>query len=227
MASTAAPSEDCTYVPGIWVHQETRYLWRPGFWVKHRPGWVWVPDCYKWTPAGHVFVHGYWDAPLAERGLLFAPVRFAEGVRERRGFVYRPAYVVQPDFLVGSLFVRSGTRRYFFGDYFDPRQRKTYVPWFEHRVDKVAPDVNFGYYQHAYASHPAWEKGIKGLYASRYSGDVARPPATYAQQTKAVSKIRTDRTTDLVVSKTVNITHGQNVTALAPIARATGRRRRG
>src|SRR5207253_486342 len=65
-ASVPAPAEDYVYVPGIWVFQR-RFVWRPGFWVRHRPGWVWVPDCYKWTPVGHVFVHGYWDAPLVDR----------------------------------------------------------------------------------------------------------------------------------------------------------------
>jgi len=119
--STEAPGEDYSYVPGVWVYQRTKYVWRPGFWVRFRQGWVWVPDCYKWTPAGYVFVPGYWDVPLAERGLLFAPVRFASRVYEKRGFVYRPAYVVQPDFLMGSLFVRTGTRHYYFGDYFEAK----------------------------------------------------------------------------------------------------------
>ena len=51
-------------------------------------------------------VHGYWDAPLGERGLLFAPVRFTSAVLRQREFVYRPSYVVEPDFLISSLFVR-------------------------------------------------------------------------------------------------------------------------
>jgi len=218
--STPAPAEDYAYVPGVWLYQVTKFAWRPGFWVRHRPNWVWTPDCYKWTPAGHVFVHGFWDAPLAERGLLFAPVRFTRAALRQREFVYRPSYVVEPDFLISSLFVRSGTRRYHFGDYFDARLRKRYVPWFEHRIGRTAYDANYAYYRHAYAGHAGWEKGVKGLYAARYSGDVPRPPVTYAQQTKVINKIRTDRTGDVPVSKTVNITHVQNVTALAPLRKA-------
>src|SRR5262249_26616421 len=158
-----APSEEHFYVPGTWVFQR-KYVWRPGYWVRYRPAWVWVPDCYKWTPAGWVFVHGYWDAPLCERGLLFAPCRISERVYVRRGFVYRPAYVVQPDFLVASLFVRVKTRAYYFGNYFEPALKKRYVPWYDHRVDRHGEDVNFVYYRKAYANHASWEKGVKALY---------------------------------------------------------------
>jgi hypothetical protein len=35
--STPGPEENSVYVPGCWVHRETRYLWRPGFWVGYRP----------------------------------------------------------------------------------------------------------------------------------------------------------------------------------------------
>jgi len=182
---------------------------------------VWVPDCYKWTQAGYVFVHGYWDAPLAERGLLFAPCRIARAAYVRPGFVFRPAYVVQPDFLVGSLFVREGTRRYYFGDYFDARLRRRYVPWFEHRVDRHGQDVNYAYYRQAYAAQGgSWEKGVRGLYEARYAGEMRRPPATLVQQTKVVTQLRTERKTDVMVSKTVNVTHAQAMTALAPVSQA-------
>src|SRR5205823_605351 len=72
----AAPAPDATssYVPGCWVYQQTRYLWRPGYWIAYRPHWVWTPAVYVWTPGGCLFIDGYWDHPLDERGLLFAPV---------------------------------------------------------------------------------------------------------------------------------------------------------
>ena len=74
--STPAPDENSTYVPGCWVHRETRFFWRPGYWVAVNPDWCWTPDRYVWTPSGCLFVKGFWDHPLHERGLLFAPVRF-------------------------------------------------------------------------------------------------------------------------------------------------------
>ena len=75
-ASVPAPDETSTYVPGCWIYRETRYFWRPGYWVEFRPDWCWIPDRYSWTPTGYLFIAGYWDHPLVDRGLLFAPVRF-------------------------------------------------------------------------------------------------------------------------------------------------------
>jgi len=219
--SVPAPAADYLYSPGCWLYSETRYAWRPGFWYRNRPGWLWVSDCYKWTPAGYVYVNGYWDVPLAERGLLFAPCRFTDGVYARRGFVYRPSYIVQPDFLLGAMFVRTGTRSYYFGDYFAEGYRRRYVPWVDHRVARDVYDVNYAYYRHSFASQPTWDRGLHGLYEARYRGDVARPPATYAQQTVLVRRLNARKTAETVVNKTVNITNIQNVSVLAPVRSAS------
>ena len=96
-------------------------MWRPGFWIEYRPNWVWVPAHYRWTPLGYVFVDGYWDYPLATRGVLFAPVVFRAAGLRQPAFVYTPAYVVSEPCMVGALFVRRGYGGYYFGDYFDPR----------------------------------------------------------------------------------------------------------
>ncbi len=217
--SVPAPDETSTYVPGNWVPQEGRFLWRPGYWVAYRPGWVWAPGCYKWTPAGYLYVSGYWDHALDDRGTLFAPVYFDRRVL-RPGFVYRPRFVVRTDFLLGALFVRPRERHYYFGDYFDKRYVKAgFVPWVDYRVGRSAYDANFAYYRHAYAKHPTWERGLRALYASRSSGTVARPPHTLIQQTKVIRNITVNKTTNVVVHKTVNITHVQNVRALAPVTR--------
>jgi len=114
--SIPAPTETSVYVPGNWIYQVSRYNWRPGYWIPRRANWVWVPASYRWTPAGYIYVAGYWDRPLLERGLLFAPVRFTRPVYLQPNYVYRPAYVIQPDFLCGALFVRHGHTGYYFGD---------------------------------------------------------------------------------------------------------------
>ena len=111
--STPAPDENSTYVPGIWVYQQTGYRWRPGFWCPNKPGWVWVPAHYVCSPTGCLFCEGYWDYPLDERGLLFAPVRFARGWNQS----YVPQYVVNADFLMGALFVGPSAHHFYFGDY--------------------------------------------------------------------------------------------------------------
>src|SRR5262249_16867084 len=68
--SVESPGDDYAYVPGCFVYQQARYLWRPGFWIAAHPGWCWSPARYIWTPLGHVFVDGYWDYALNRRGLL-------------------------------------------------------------------------------------------------------------------------------------------------------------
>ena len=88
-ATTPAPSETHVYIPGTWVYRE-RYVWRPGFWFEYRPGWVWVAAHYRWTPAGYIFIDGYWDYPLAERGVLFAPAYIPPVVYTAPAFVYTP-----------------------------------------------------------------------------------------------------------------------------------------
>jgi hypothetical protein len=217
--SAPAPVASSIYVPGCWVYQVNRYLWRPGYWVAYRPGWVWTPACYKWTPAGFVFVAGYWDVPLCDRGLLFAPIRFTRPVYLRRGWVYRPVYVIQPDFLVGSLFVRANTRCYYFGNYFEPRYRRTYISWVDYRVNRLNLDINFSYYRAAYARYPAWERNLRTLYVARYKGDVPRPPVTLVQQTTVIRGFANTRTGNAVVFENGNLTNVQNVTVVQPIRR--------
>jgi hypothetical protein len=105
---TPAPDENDIYVPGCWVYQETRYLWRPGHWVAYRPNWVWISAHYVWTPSGCLFVDGYWDHTLDECGLPFAPVRFGRqwwvGPRQR----FTPQFVVNADFPDRGAVRRSG-----------------------------------------------------------------------------------------------------------------------
>ncbi len=115
-----APGPGLDYAPGCWVYGGTHYLWRPGFWHPHHPGWIWIPASYAWTPAGYVFVDGYWDHPLQFRGLLFAPVAFDRAMIARGSFGYTPAFVVRPEFLTHALFARPSCRSYYFGDYFGP-----------------------------------------------------------------------------------------------------------
>jgi hypothetical protein len=217
--STPAPTADSDYVPGMWVYQTDRFAWRPGFWLRHRPGWVWCPGTYKWTPLGYIYVRGYWDVPLLARGLLYAPVRFSPRVLVRRGFFYRPSFLIQPDFLLGSLFVRKGTRRYYFGDFYDVKLRTRYIPWVDYRYGRGLYDPNYTYYRRFYAGRPAWEKNLVALYAGRRSGTIARPPHTLVAQTTLIKNYTTRKTGGAVVSKTVNITNIQNVTA---ISRARG-----
>src|SRR5262245_4951292 len=74
--SLPPPDANSFYVPGSWLYRDSRYVWRPGYYAPFRDGRIWMAPRYIWTPAGFIFVEGYWDYPLEDRGLLFAPVAF-------------------------------------------------------------------------------------------------------------------------------------------------------
>jgi hypothetical protein len=196
-----APSDDSTYVPGLWVYRETRYLWRPGYWLRSRPGWVWNPSYYLATPAGYLYVSGCWDYPLERRGLLFAPVCFNGGVYPR---AWSPSYAVSFDFLPSALFVRSGHRHYYYGDYFTAGYRRGgYTPWIDFSLSRGARDPLYGYYRTVNAGRP-WERDVRTLYTDRFAGRVDRPPRTLERQNIAIR----------------NTTNVGNVTVLRPLSQS-------
>jgi WXXGXW repeat (2 copies) len=218
--STPAPDDNSIYVPGCWVHREARFFWRPGYWVGYQPNWVWVPARYVWTPVGCVFVEGYWDHPLDDRGLLFAPVRIDRRVVKER-WTFTPSYVVQPDFLVSALFVGPARHHYYFGDYFEDKyDRRGFVSWVDYRPTKQSYDPLFSHYRHEFRADEGWEKNLRALYEARRSGEVPRPPRTLVQQQEVIKNVTVNKTENVNVTKNINVTHVQNVTVLTPLARA-------
>lgn len=231
--TVAAPNATSLYVPGTWVWRG-RYVWRPGVWIEYRPNWVWVPAHYRWTPVGYVFVEGYWDYPLATRGVLFAPVVFVRPVRP--AFVYTPVYVVSEPCMVGALFVRRGYGGYYFGDYYEPRYVTAgYSAWCG-TYTRNGFSIGFGvgrswgydplwsYYSVTYRNTPTWHRGVGELYSGRYRGEIMRPPTTLVQQNTTINNITkvnvTNVTNNITVvngSPTVNNKNVSNVAMLAPL----------
>jgi hypothetical protein len=83
--NVAAPAPDYGWSPGNWLWRENRYAWQPGYWYQGQSNWSWTPAHYVWTPGGYVYVDGYWDYPMARRGVLFAPVYYPERSYARQG----------------------------------------------------------------------------------------------------------------------------------------------
>jgi hypothetical protein len=238
--SVPAPTGTSFYVPGSWVWRG-RFVWRPGFWIEHRPGWVWVPAHFRWSPVGYVFVDGYWDYPLAGRGVLYAPVYFPRPVYTRPAFVYTPAYVVSEPCMVGALFVRRGFGNYYFGDYFAPRYSTIgFTAWCGTVGRAGGFSVGFGvgrtwgydplwsYYSVTYRRNPDWFAGVGNLYGGRYRGDIARPPVTLVQQNTVINHITNVNVTNVTNNVTVvnrNVTvNNRNVTDVAMLAPAKAAR---
>ncbi|HVW38146.1 MAG TPA: hypothetical protein VHB99_12600 [Pirellulales bacterium] len=117
-ADAAAPAKANQFlVPGYWKPHGGDFIWRPAFSTQAKPGWVWTPAHYVWTPAGTVFVAGYWDHPLARRGLLSAPAAI-EPVADAQGWVsFAPQAAVNLTALAPRLLVSAACNHCCFGDY--------------------------------------------------------------------------------------------------------------
>jgi hypothetical protein len=176
VAPPPQPSPNHVYVSGVWVWRDDHYVWRPGYWLECRPNWIWVPSHYVWSPCGYVYVEGYWDYTLKDRGLLFAPV-YVSATMIRPGYVYTPTVIVHHECMVGAMFVRPGCRTYYFGDYFDDGHRNGgYVSWCTVSVGYTDP--MFSYYRYEHRDDPSWSVSLQFTYTGRYNGTIPRPPVS-------------------------------------------------
>ncbi len=177
----AAPSDDHTWVPGNWRYVETRYVWSPGYWTPLRPNWTWVPSRYCWTPRGYVYVDGYWDYAVVNRGVLFAPVHFHRPVYVRAGYHYTPSIVVSLNVFADHLFIRPRCRHYYFGDYYAPRYRDAgfYAAFRWHRARR-GYDPIYAYQRWHHRQDRAWERRHEENFNFFRDNDRFRPPHTWA-----------------------------------------------
>lgn len=129
----SAPTAEHFWIPGCWTWRETRYAWRPGYWSPGYSNWIWVPARYLWTPRGYVFCSGYWDYPMARRGVLFAPNRFRRHAGWNRGFRFTPEVVIATNLIQWNFWVRPNYRHYYFGDYYGDRwANRGLIPWHQY-----------------------------------------------------------------------------------------------
>ena len=191
--SVPAPSEDYQYVPGNWLYRDYGYVWRPGFWITGRPGWVWNPARYYWNSSGYCYNDGYWDYPLEDRGLLFAPVWFNQPVFRRWGYSYCPSYFWRPGFLLDCLFVRNGFNNYWCGDYYGGFYRGCgFAPFFSltffNSNRHCDPHYNYNRWNNRHDRD--WDRRVADRHDRRERGDLARPPRTLVDQNTVVNNIQ-------------------------------------
>ncbi|MGC8642578.1 MAG: YXWGXW repeat-containing protein, partial [Isosphaeraceae bacterium] len=181
--------------PGNWYWQGERYVWQPGFWAATQTNWVWVPPHYVYTPGGYLFVAGYWDLPLANRGLLFAPVYYPQPVYMQPAYVFTPSITIATPGLVANLFVQPAFGCYCFGDYY----AQSYVslgifPWFSFSyvsgpARPVFYDPVFTFYASINVTRdPGWVTRIRSEYIVRRDNVALRPPRTLIEQTRIVER---------------------------------------
>lgn len=175
------PDDSSVFIPGYWNYRDSRFAWRPGYYAPYRSGRIWVSPRYLCTPGGFLFIDGYWDYPLEDRGLLFAPVCFSRPLWLNARWCYRPSYVVRNDCLLDSFFIRTRSFQFYFGNYYgNAYARAGYAPWFT-GVGRCDP--LFSYYRWNNRHNANWVVGMERAYADRVAGRVAAPPMSFAQQT--------------------------------------------
>lgn len=177
--SVAASSDEETWIPGNWEYQQDRYAWRAGYWVTARPDWCWTPSYYRWTRYGCVYVDGYWDYPVASRGVVFAPVRFHNSYYERPGYYYTPLAAISLSVFSNHLFLRPNYCHYYYGDYYEPRYRDHYYASFSYgsRYRGYDPIFSHDRWQHRDRD---WTRDRQNYYEYRRDNVDARPPRTWA-----------------------------------------------
>ena len=179
--SAPAPSDDYFWIPGCWIWRDTQYAWQAGYWARGVPNWVWVASHYMWAPSGCVFIAGHWDYPLANRGVLFAPVYFPAVVYSQPQFRYVPTVVINVNVIETSLFLRPRYCHYYFGDYYGPMYSQIGIyPWFTAYTERRGYDPLFTYAYWSHRGHDQqWLGGLQEEYQYRVAHDDARPPHTF------------------------------------------------
>lgn len=174
--SSNAPSPDYTWIPGCWLWQHRRYAWRPGYWAVMHRNWTWVPAHYIWTPRGYVFVSGYWDYPVIDRGVLFAPVFFSPWVSLGLGFSFSPGFVINLDVFDDALFVRPRYGHYYFGDYYASRYyRMGFYPWFSLHARRLMYDPIYAHQRWTHRNDRRWENRLETRFRERREHEGLRP----------------------------------------------------
>jgi hypothetical protein len=201
--NTPQPSANVSWTPGYWSWQQNNYVWRPGFWAAIQPNWIWVPAHYVFTPSGFLFIPGYWDVPIASRGLMFAPVYYPQPVYAQPGFVFAPSITIAGPAITANLFVQASTNQYFFGDFYAQNFVSVGItPWFSFTFATGRPayyDPLFSFYAVVnLRQNPNWIVEVRQQYALRRDHIDLRPPRTYREQ--------------LLVERNVNITRNINIT---------------
>ena len=178
--SIEATSNDQTWIPGNWSWRENRYAWRAGYWVGARENWSWTPAYYRWTHRGYVYVDGYWDYPVARRGVVFAPVHFQREYISRPDFYYSPMTVISLSVFTNHLFLRPNYGHYYFGDYYEPRYRdQGYFASYSYNSGRRGYDPIYAYDRWENRNDRGWGRQRQEYFEHRRDNRDARPPRNW------------------------------------------------
>ncbi len=190
-----APDANDFWVTGNWVYADAHYSWRPGYWAQPQVDWLWNPPNYVWSPNGYVYTAGYWDHPLADRGVLFAPTYFANDVLAQPNFSYTPSIALDTGLLTLNLFARPSYDHYYYGDYYGQNYASFGIqPWYSYNTGgRVAYDPLFSYYRSYNGERqPEWFDRQRERFTYLNTHPDARPSRTFAQEQRFAGRERGD-----------------------------------
>ena len=152
-----------------------------------------MPAHYVWTPSGYLFVPGYWDLPVANRGLMFAPVYYPQPVYAQPNFVFTPSISIVGSAVTANLFVQASTNQYLFGNFYAQNFVSVGItPWFSFSFATGRPayyDPLFSYYAVINVrQNPGWVAQVREQYVLRRDRVELRPPNTYIEQTRIIER---------------------------------------
>jgi hypothetical protein len=132
---------------------------------------------------------GYWDYPLEDRGLLFAPVYFNEALWDDPGWYFQPYWYVGFRPLLSALWFWPRWGWFFFGDWWGRHHWGWGSrPWFG--WGSRFGDPLFGYFRWANRGNPGWYTGLRNTYLGRQNGTLAQPARTFAAQRGTAGLVR-------------------------------------
>ena len=210
--SSPAPGNNFLWNPGCWQWNGADFGWQPGFWYAGQPDWVWVPNHYCYYPSGSVYVSGYWDYPVARRGLCYAPVYWGANYGFGAGYVYRPTAFVNTSLLLANLYLDHHHGCYYYGsrgrqgrNWPPPWNQNAYSQWGRHNGNSNIYDPLWAHYR--------WNGHRPGAHGKYTAQDLARrnPKSTWNQGDDLVRKMNRLSATDRQALKL----HTNNKTELA------------
>jgi len=218
----AATAANLGWVPGCWIWQSLRYVWRPGYWAAGRPDWDWIPAHYTWAPRGYVYSDGYWDHSVSRRGVLFAPVYFDQRVYARPNFSYSPAIVINLSVFTDQLFLRPQYQHYYFGDYYaQSYQNAGYYSPFESNSNRYGYDPIFARQRWEHRNDRNWEQQRQAVFMNRRNHEDARPVRTFDALKALVARGVTtnDQRVNIATPLAQFITRNDSPMRFQPVAR--------
>lgn len=182
--TSPAPGDNYFWVPGSWVWRDADYQWRPGLWSRAYDQWVWIPSHYQWTPYGCVYTAGYWDYPIARRGVLFAPIYFRSAIYRRPGYYYSPSYAINVAHTLYHWFVNPYAHHYYYGNYYGGNYvGVSLIPWYSYSFRRGYYDPLLSYYRWSYGRRNIdFTDRLRRWHHYYNDRPDNRPPKSYAAQ---------------------------------------------